>query len=287
MRKQFLSAPLPFVGQKRMFAKEFIKVLAHYPEDTVFVDLFGGSGLLSHITKCQKPDATVVYNDFDNYRERLKNIPKTNALLAELREIVKDVPRNKSIRGEIREKVFECISRAEKKYGYIDFITLSSSILFSMKYKLSLDEMRKEVLYNSIRTTDYPLCQDYLDGLVITSCDYKELFRQYKDVPNVVFLVDPPYLNTEVGTYKMFWRMSDYLDVLTILVEKEFVYFTSNKSSILDLCKWIGRNKSIGNPFEDCQKVEFNVHMNYNATYKDIMLYKQHAKTFNKKTIFD
>lgn len=67
-----LSAPLPFVGQKRMFAKEFIKVLEQFPEDTVFVDLFGGSGLLSHIAKRSKPDATVVYNDFDNYRFRLK-----------------------------------------------------------------------------------------------------------------------------------------------------------------------------------------------------------------------
>ena len=70
MRKQYLSAPLPFVGQKRMFAREFIKVLKQYPEDTVFVDLFGGSGLLSHITKCQKPNATVIYNDFDGYRNR-------------------------------------------------------------------------------------------------------------------------------------------------------------------------------------------------------------------------
>ena len=284
MRKQYLSAPLPFVGQKRMFAKEFIKVLAQYPEDTIFVDLFGGSGLLSHIAKCQKPNATVVYNDFDDYRKRLENIPNTNALLAELREIVKDVPRHKPIKGEVREKVFECICRAEKKHGYIDFITLSSSIMFSMKYKLSVEEMRKEVLYNSIRTTDYPLCQDYLDGLVITSCDYKELFQQYKNVPNVVFLVDPPYLSTEVGTYKMYWRMSDYLDVLTVLAEKDFVYFTSNKSSILELCEWIGRNKSIGNPFEDCQKVEFNAHMNYNSKYTDMMLYKKQAEKLNKET---
>ena len=76
MRKQYLSAPLPFVGQKRMFAREFIKVLKQYPEDTVFVDLFGGSGLLSHITKCQKPDATVIYNDFDGYRNRLLTCAK-------------------------------------------------------------------------------------------------------------------------------------------------------------------------------------------------------------------
>ena len=72
MRKMYLSAPLPFVGQKRMFAKEFIKVLEQFGDKTVFVDLFGGSGLLSHITKCKRPDATVVYNDFDGYRERLR-----------------------------------------------------------------------------------------------------------------------------------------------------------------------------------------------------------------------
>ena len=66
MSKLYLSAPLPFVGQKRMFAKEFIKVLEQFPDGTTFVDLFGGSGLLSHITKHFKPHSKVVYNDFDN-----------------------------------------------------------------------------------------------------------------------------------------------------------------------------------------------------------------------------
>ena len=47
--------------------------------------------------------------------------------------------------------------------------------------------------------------------------DYKELFNRYKDTPGVVFLVDPPYLSTDVGTYNMSWRMSDYLDVLNVL----------------------------------------------------------------------
>ena len=86
-----MSAPLPFVGQKRMFAREFIKVLGQFPDSTVFVDLFGGSGLLSHITKCVRPDATVVYNDFDNYRCRLVNIPATNVLLSDLRRIAEAV----------------------------------------------------------------------------------------------------------------------------------------------------------------------------------------------------
>lgn len=277
MRKMYLQAPLPFVGQKRMFTKEFIKVLREYPKGTVFVDLFGGSGLLSHITKCQRPDALVVYNDFDGYCRRLENIPATNVLLADLRRITAGALRDKPICGNVREEIFQRIEREEKEKGYVDYITLSSSLLFSMKYCLGMEEFRKETLYNNIRKTDYPLSGDYLEGLTIVNADYKEVFNQYKDIPGVVFLVDPPYLSTEVGTYKMYWRLSDYLDVLGILNGHSFVYFTSNKSSIIELCDWMGKNPTIGNPFKGCEKVEFNARMNYNAKYTDIMLYKQYG----------
>jgi 16S rRNA G966 N2-methylase RsmD len=271
--KQYLSAPLPFVGQKRMFAKEFIKILKQYPDNTMFVDLFGGSGLLSHITKRQRPDATVVYNDFDNYRQRLSNIPYTNKLIEDIRVIAKETPRHKLMPNGTRKAIYNRIKEEEEKRGYVDYITVSSSIMFSMKYKMNLNDLRKEVLYNNIRKNDYPNCKDYLEGLKITSCDYKELFRRYQNAPNAVFLVDPPYLSTDVGTYRMHWRLADYLDVLTVLKGHSFIYFTSNKSSIVELCEWIGKNKELGNPFEDCSRAEFSAHMNFSSKYTDMMLY--------------
>lgn len=76
------SAPLPFQGQKRRFVGEFRKALSQFPDAAMFVDLFGGSGLLSHVAKQERPEARVVYNDFDDFRQRLENIPRTNALLA-------------------------------------------------------------------------------------------------------------------------------------------------------------------------------------------------------------
>lgn len=275
MRKQYLSAPLPFVGQKRMFAKEFIKVLERYPEDALFVDLFGGSGLLSHRTKCRKPNATVIYNDYDNYRRRLENIPQTNALLAKIRPLAASTPRQKALSKETKEAILHLIEQEELKYGYVDYITLSSSLLFSMKYVTDLAGLRKETFYNTVRKCDYSPCLDYLDGLEVVSCDYRELFDKYKDIPNVVYLIDPPYLSTEVGTYTMNWGLSDYLDVLQTLVGTNYIYFTSNKSSIIELCAWMDKNNTIGNPFADSEKVEFNAHMNYNSSYTDIMLFKK------------
>lgn len=274
MNTEYLSAPLPFVGQKRMFAQKFKEVLKEYPDNSVFVDLFGGSGLLSHITKREKPNATVIYNDYDNYRMRLNNINRTNALLSDLRKLTIDCPRQKLIPEPIRGLILERL-RQEETTGFVDYITISSSLLFSMKYCINLKDLQKESFYNNIRKQDYPLCTDYLNGLEIVSCDYKELVKKYKNLPNVVFLVDPPYLSTEVGTYRMNWRLSDYLDVLSILVDKSFIYFTSNKSSILELCCWMGNHPNIGNPFNNAKKEEFNARMNYNSTYTDVMLYKK------------
>lgn len=273
MSHLYLSAPLPFVGQKRMFAKNFIEVIKQYPSGTVFVDLFGGSGLLSHITKHFHPESRVIYNDFDNYRHRIGNIDRTNRLLSLIRPIASQFPRHKPITGEARERIFSLLEKEERDSGYIDFITLSSSLMFSMKYKLSIEEMRGETLYNNVRKADYSPCPDYLAGLEIESCDYRELFERFKDTPGVVFLVDPPYLSTDVGTYRMYWRLADYLDVLSVLPGHNFIYFTSEKSCIVELCEWMGRHPSLGDPFARCQRREFNATMNYNARYTDIMLF--------------
>ena len=273
MSKLYLSAPLPFVGQKRMFAKQFIEVIKQYPADTVFVDLFGGSGLLSHITKHFHPESRVIYNDFDNYRLRINNIPRTNSLLESIRSIASQFDRHKPITGGAREQIFSLLEQEEKETGFLDFITLSSSLMFSMKYKMSIEGMRGETLYNNVRKNGYEPCRDYLAGLEIVSCDYRELFEQYKDTPGVVFLVDPPYLSTDVGTYRMYWRLADYLDVLSVLPGHNFIYFTSEKSCIIELCEWMGRHPSLGDPFARCQRREFNATMNYNARYKDIMLF--------------
>lgn len=272
MEKEYLSAPLPFVGQKRMFAKEYIKVLGEIECAKVLVDLFGGSGLLSHITKRQRPDATVVYNDYDNYCRRLEYISRTNNMIDRLHDILVDVPRLKIIPKPIKERILDMMAKEEAETGFVDYITLSTSLLFSMKYATTLDEMRKHTMYNRIKHSGYD-AEGYLDGLEIESCDYRQLFDKYKDRDDVIFLVDPPYLSTDVGTYNMYWKLSDYLDVLNVLIGHRYVYFTSNKSSIIELCDWLGKNKEIGNPFAGATRKEFKASMNYNSHYTDMMFY--------------
>lgn len=271
-KKIFKSAPLPFMGQKRKFLKQFIPALQQYSPTATYVDLFGGSGLLSHTVKAHYPDAKVIYNDFDNYRLRLENVERTNCFLNDLRLILADYPKDKRIEGVVREKVINRLLQEEKS-GYLDYITISSSLLFSMKYALSMEQFKKETLYNCVRQSNYNAA-GYLEGIEVVSKCYKELFAMYKDCRNVVFLVDPPYLSTETCTYTGYWKLKDYLDVLQVLDSTKYFYFTSNKSSIIELCEWIETKTPMSNPFNGAHTQTMTATVNYSASYTDIMIYK-------------
>ncbi|WP_443937108.1 DNA adenine methylase [Pedobacter sp. MW01-1-1] len=238
--KNYTSAPLPFMGQKRRFLKELAIILKEYPDDAIYIDLFGGSGLLSHYVKSKKPRAKVVYNDFDDYVKRLANVESTNKLLRKIRVLAEGQPRDKRITGQLREMILKEIEEANRE-GYVDYVTLSSSLCFSMNYVNSFDELKSTTLYNVVKQSDYD-ATGYLNGVERVKLDYKDLFNRYKDNSNVVFLVDPPYLSTTSKTYSSdgYWKLSDYLDVLQVLKKHPYMYFTSNKSSIVELCEWMG-----------------------------------------------
>ncbi|WP_418450200.1 DNA adenine methylase [Alistipes sp.] len=268
------SAPLPFMGQKRRFVGEFKNALRQFPTATVFVDLFGGSGLLSHIAKQEYPKVRVIYNDYEDFRLRLLNIPRTNILLADIRNFIgKSILKNGRLPKPLHKQILDRI-KADEQTGFVDYITLSGSLLFSGKYATSFEEIENQSFYNTVRQADYS-ADGYLEGVDTVKQDYRELYDQFKDVPGAVFLVDPPYLSTEVGAYKCFWKLADYLDVLKILTGRSYIYFTSTKSQIIELIDWFTRTQFDNNPFDGAERREYNVTINHYSKYTDIMLYKQ------------
>jgi adenine-specific DNA methylase len=272
--KKYNQAPLPFQGQKRRFYLAFKDALTEFSTKKVFVDLFGGSGFLSHTVKQLLPDAIVILNDFDDYHIRLANIERTNAILSDIRIILKNHPFDKKIGENDRVKILERIAKEE---DFVDYITLSSNLLFSMKYVTTFQQLTKHALYNNVRLNEYPICKDYLQDVEVVKMDYKELYTQYKNVPDVVFLVDPPYLFTDTSTYSKAnsWKLSDYLDVLDTIKNSSYFYFTSNNSEIIELCDWMGKSMGVDNPFRNAVVKRATTSVNYNSNYTDIMLYRK------------
>ena len=272
--KTYTSAPLPFQGQKRRHVKEFSKIIKSL-KPAVVIDLFGGSGLLSHLAKRASPKSRVIYNDYDNYCERLAHIPQTNKLLRYFRELLHECKADERITDTKRMVILKKLA-SENARGYVDWITLSSSLMFSMKYAVNYEEFKKQTMYNKVKMADYT-ADGYLDGLEMVRTDYRNLCRQYRDMPRVLFLADPPYLSTDVKTYKSaeYWTMKDYLDVLTELRSLSYVYFTSDKSQIVELCQWIDANESqVRNIFKGASISTVKSPTSGTNSYTDIMLYK-------------
>lgn len=144
-----------------------------------------------------------------------------------------------------------------------------------MNYATNFEAFKKEKFYNKIRLSDYN-ADGYLDGVDRITKDYRNLFEEYKNHPNVVFLVDPPYLSTDCSTYSRpdYWKLSDYLNVLKTIEDQSYFYFTSNKSQIIELCDWMENHSYARNPFADATIKTVGNQLTYNARYEDIMIYR-------------
>ena len=134
-----------------MFVREFARVLEEtFRGRTLFVDLFGGSGLLSRTIKDTLPDALVIYNDFDNYADRLAHIPQTNAILADIRRLVADEPRGQKLSEATKRQVCAYLRAKERQGEFVDALTLSASLLFSGKFARDVEAL----LYRHVQRRD-------------------------------------------------------------------------------------------------------------------------------------
>lgn len=270
-KKTYTTPPLPFRGNKRYFVKEFRKVLQNLKDIEVVVDLFGGSGLLSRAAKDVLTHARVIYNDFDNYTQRLENIERTNEILDLIRPFVEGVETLKRVPDDKRKNILDVLSEQEKK-GFVDYITLASGLLFSGQFATSLETISKHPFYNSVRQSPFS-AEGYLDGLEVTCKDFRELFEEFKNREKVLFLLDPPYLQTDLDSYHNadFWTLGESLDVVRMMMGSKFIFFTSDKSDIPELLDWLCENTS---GFDFVKNAEIYKRTNYSDKihhYEDYM----------------
>jgi site-specific DNA-adenine methylase len=131
--------------------------------------------------------------------------------------------------------------------------------------------MSAQTLYNRIKQTDYR-ADGYLEGVETVKLDYRKLFARYGR-SKCVFIIDPPYLSTDVKTYSAdYWKLKDYLDVLNAIDGVNYVYFTSEKSNVVELCEWIEK-RGMRNPFRRAIRCKISVTVPNAGSYEEIVLY--------------
>ncbi|WP_025328924.1 hypothetical protein [Bibersteinia trehalosi] len=276
MAKVFKQAPLPFIGQKRMFLKHFEQVLAHIPDDGngwTIVDVFGGSGLLSHTAKRLKPKARVIYNDYDNYSERLQHIDDINRLRRIIADLMADTPKYKRLDNAKKLQIIEAI---EAFQGYKDLHILCSWLAFSGQQVSSFDELYKQNFWHCIRQSDYLTADGYLDGVEIVRESFHQLVPRFTGQPNTLLVLDPPYLCTHQESYKQ-ERYFDLVDFLRLihLTKPPYVFFSSTKSEFVRFIDAMVEDKwDNWQAFDDAQRIVVQTSASYNGKYEDNMVYK-------------
>ena len=252
-------APLPFLGQKRNWIRYlpellqgnlFDKGFSDY-KNGIFVDMFGGSGLLSHNIKQIFPNAEVIYNDFDGYTDYLNeecvNILKEVGVKVAYIFSKYDAKYTGKLKPCHSKYLFKLLTYYRNKFPnkFYD-LAIYGLILFSGEHgRKSIEEKRKSdnfyrkrpvgqiYLTNKIKINND--CKNYLTGLnVIKGVDFKELIQQYKDNKNAVFICDPPYLNTCTGHYKSGFDKKN-LDFLVENIRPPFIAFSSMKNNLKEL----------------------------------------------------
>lgn len=254
-----------------MFLRSFSSEIALFPKGTTFVDLFGGSGLLSRACRDIHPTSRVIYNDYDDYTNRLALISATELLRQRLLPLVADTEKGKRIPPKTAQQIVDELRKFEQEERVIDTITVSTWLLYTMHFFSTTEELEGLRLYNSVPTTPIPPAKDYLNGLEVRHEDYRVLFQEFADDPTSVFLLDPPYLATNTNQYKLYWSLEDYLGVVEMLLDRRFVYFGSGRSDFVPFLDWAERKMGARNPFARAVKYERSNSTNAYNTYTDVM----------------
>ena len=210
-----IKPPLPFVGHKGHWGLELTEIARKLPKDCTVFDVFGGSGICAHYIKQARPDLTVVWNDFDNYRRRLDNIQKTENLRQFfLQKLGLPVGKNTFISPlceKQRDLVFDTLNAAR---FFVDNHTVSRWFyLYSAKTNKLISSSCK--LYNRVPVKPYNLdrCASWLRDCVRTDVAFSGLDtafelpggtvcpRDFIQSQNALFIFDPPYLGTGCNDY--------------------------------------------------------------------------------------
>ena len=130
-------------------------------------------------------------------------------------------------------------------------------------------------LVQSLDRTKYPhTLPEYFSSL-------REKYNKYKK-ESCASLIHANFLKgiknaattTDTKTYlsDQYWKLADFLNVINVLNESNYVFFTSNKSSLIELCEWLSKNHNINNPFENAVLKTHETRLNPQSKYIDMML---------------
>lgn len=243
---------IDFVGSKINRYKEILKIAKEGGYKNI-IEIFGGSMVIS--TNIQNEGFFVIANDFDYFKEKLKNkivdiealhlyLKETEFYNRDFQKYMKLNEKEKDILyNYLKDKSIDFIKNISKLFvfsqssGDIEEITNKEAVLKKLQYRCynNIDEyIKKRKIYLN------ELLKVKTDNL-----DYLDFIEKYKDIINskdTLLIADPPYLNTSQKWYtnSKYFSIKETIDLLQQVkkLKCDVLFFNQNKkdmNSLLDL----------------------------------------------------
>jgi DNA adenine methylase len=247
-----------YFGGKYYYAD---RIIALFPPHDIFVDVFGGSGVIV----ASKPPAKLdVYNDLDQSLVNFFHVLRDPKMSKELIRLLELTPYARSDYMDCLKSYTKPRSRVERARRY--FVAIAQSFSSNM--------LKAGWSHNTV-TSITPAATSFInaiDRLQIIARRFREVqvdnrdFRVVLDAydsPHTLFYCDPPYLaeTRKSGKYQHEMSEQDHQDLLTMLVKRQAKMLLSGYDSDLYhdfLSEWecvrfettasaVGRNRASGN----------------------------------------
>lgn len=179
-------APLPFVGQKRVYINPFRDLIYKFEGDSIF-DAFAGSGLLSRVAKDTMPDLYVYTNDIGDYQWRLSKVKETNEVLNLMRAngACRNNKKHEKYSSDTEQILKEIVEKAaDKETVYQNFYSRHGNSPRKRCRTVNYDEELCSHWYDGLKLTQIKLNVDILAEYI--PCDLIILDPQYKKKPNSI-----------------------------------------------------------------------------------------------------
>ena len=122
-----------------------------------------------------------------------------------------------------------------KEYDdYIDWLTIGTKLTYSGSFINTSEKFNKAILYYNNLSPINDDISEYIKDISIVHYDWKELYFKYNNVKNVIFLVDPPYLNSNTTTYDGEQIDHKFLYDNIFLNNNKFILFSLSDNKLLD-----------------------------------------------------
>lgn len=240
---------LPYVGSKKKISKKIVEIIKqNFGTDKTVYDVFGGGGAITAELMINAMD--VVYNDLD------KTITYMfNRVLSQDREWVKTLILSRdefmTIKDKDNKTVDDELKLLVNSFGNNRKDYLYGKELSDIKYNLAVDILEKEDVFSGYKKTETYQKSSYkkidkndrlqqlqqleqlerLQQLNMNIETTNEDYHYFSDIKDSVLYLDPPYENSENGSYKSQIDYQDFYDWVVKMSKNNIVMLSSYEVS--------------------------------------------------------